>query len=242
MEQSQPVTRRPGRPAKPKAEPNPAMPVSDVEREAILEAERRQIDMDDTQVGDPVTRTTRIEPPRTPTRDVTRQTARSNVVMTGRNGEELSRSRNHNVDQFHIDPAVVPKNWTYQWNTISVLGNKDVALNQQMRMHEQGWRPVPAERHPGRYMPIGVKGEIIRDGLRLEERPTALTNEARAEELADARSLVADSNESFGPGSVKGNLPQGFEMSGKYRGTGGDIRMQIDPALDIPRPDHKVQE
>lgn len=174
----------------------------------------------------------------------TRQPARSSgrVEAEGRGGEMLTRKRpgGGSSDPFHIPPEIVPRGWTYQWNTVSVLGNGDVVLSQSLQMQENGWRPVPAERHAGRYMPEGHKGAIIRDGLRLEERPAALTEEARQEDIDNARRLISDRNESLKLTGVKKSLGEGIEMGRRYRGTGGDVRMSIDPALDIPAPSHEL--
>ncbi len=43
-----------------------------------------------------------------------------------------------------------------------------------------------------------------------------------------------------GKSNVRNAMQGGFEMGGKYRGTGADLRMSIDPGLDIPAPSHKV--
>jgi hypothetical protein len=42
--------------------------------------------------------------------------------------------------------------------------------------------------------------------------------------------------------NLRGTIPDGFEMGGKYRGTGGSLRMNIDPGLDIPMPSHPLAE
>ena len=175
-------------------------------------------------------------------RDLPREPSRTDVVVKGRNGEILTRKRVAGIDPFHIDPAIIPPGWDYQWNTVTVYNNKDITVAQTMAMYENGWRPVPAERHPGKFVPVGVKGEIIRDGQRLEERPMSMTEEARAEDIATARRLISDRNESLKLAGMKTAMPEGLEMSRRYRGTGGDIRMSIDPALDAPVAQHTLAE
>jgi hypothetical protein len=186
----------------------------------------------------PVARTN----PRIAPREVSRAPSRKEAVVVGRDGQPLTRKRNSVNDPFHIPDNIVPKGWSYQWNVVSVIGNSDVVLSQNMAMYENGWRPVPAERHPGLFVPVGKTGDVVRDGQRLEERPMALTQEARAEDVMIAKRQIADRNESLKLAGVKNQMPDGFSMGGKYRGTGGDIRMSIDRALDIPTPQHELAE
>ena len=76
----------------------------------------------------------------------------------------------------------------------------------------------------------------------LMERPKVLCDEARAEDVRVAKQQISDRNESLKLSGVRKNLAEGFEMGAKYRGTGGDIRMSIDRALDVPSPEHKLAE
>ncbi len=168
------------------------------------------------------------------------QSKNGRVEAMGRDGEVLSRSQIYVTDSFEIEKRLWPKGWDYQWNTISVHGNADVARDQMNFMQSQGWRAVPAERYAGSLLPRGAKGSIVRGGVILEERPTSLGDEARAEDLRNARKLISDRNESLKLAGVKASMPEGFEMGGKYKGTGGDIRMSIDKALDVPAPSHTL--
>ena len=172
------------------------------------------------------------------TREATREGTRTPIL--GRNNEVLSRTRSGTADPFDIPADLIPAGWDYQWNVVSVTGNADVCLDQGMGMYENGWRPVPAERHPGRFVARGTKGEIIRGGQRLEERPLQLTLDAKAEDQRNARRLISDRNESLKLSSVSKAMPDGFEMNSRRRGTGGQIRMSIDPALDIDVPGHTL--
>ncbi len=208
------------------------------------------IDVDDQTSAAPVRqRATRRNPRETAPREPLREAARGAVVKS-RSGEELSRKRKTGVDPFHIPPEIVPKGWSYQWNVVSVSGNADIVLDQGLGMYENGWRPVPAERHPGLYVPHGTTGAVIRGGQRLEERPIELTREARQDEVRDARALISDRNDSLKLSGVKNGLSNGFEM-GRQRGTGGKIKMSIDPGVfadddgeirEAPRPSHQLAE
>ena len=170
---------------------------------------------------------------RTQIRTAARTRSDGRVEVTGRDGERLSRTRTHVGDIFEVPPVMIPKGWTYQWNAISVAGNSDILLDQSHMMHQNGWRPVPAERYAGTLVPKGSVGTIVRGQQMLMERPEELTKEAQAEDLRNARQLISDRNESLKLTKVKDQLPDGMEMAGKYKGTGGGIRMQIDKSLDV---------
>lgn len=155
------------------------------------------------------------------------------IEVTGRDGEVLSRTRTQVGDIFEIPQDLIPKNWSYQWNSVSISGNSEILLDQNHMMHQNGWRPVPAERYAGTLVPKGSKGNIVRGQQILMERPMALTIEAQQEDIRNARQLISDRNESLKLAGVKKGLGDGFEMDGKYKGTGGGIRMQIDKSLDV---------
>lgn len=173
-------------------------------------------------------------------REVAREPARTPVAgraeVLGRNGEILSRSRAANGDRFEFDRGIIPDGWDYQWNPYSVFGEKQT--NSQLTMYRNGWRPVPAERHPGTFMPLDYKGPIINDGLILEERPMALTEEARAEERMKAQAQTRDAKAAIG---LAGKLPGGFSDDARqYRGVGTNVRTTIGPAPDAPLPQLEI--
>lgn len=170
---------------------------------------------------------------RTQTRGEVRTRPDGRIEVTGHNGEILSRTRTQVGDIFEIPSDMIPKNWSYQWNSVSVAGNSDILLDQNHMMHQNGWRPVPAERYAGTLVPKGSKGNIIRGQQMLMERPLALTLEALAEDKRNAQQLISDRNESLKLAGVKKGLADGFEMDGKYKGTGGGMRLQIDRSLDV---------
>lgn len=170
---------------------------------------------------------------RTPTRASARTRTDGRIEVVGRGGEVLSRTRTHVGDIFEIPQSMIPKGWSYQWNAASIAGNSDILLDQNHMMHQNGWRPVPAERYAGTLVPAGSVGPILRGQQILMERPEALTQEAQKEDLRNARQLISDRNESLKLTKVKSELGEGIEMSGKYKGTGGGIRMQIDKSLDV---------
>jgi hypothetical protein len=162
--------------------------------------------------------------------------------VVGRNGEVLSRKRTVSGDIFDVPNELIPKGWEYQWCAVTVVGNTEILMDQNLMLAENGWRPVPSSRHAGRFMPPNHQGSIIRGGQMLMERPKSLCDEARAEDVRLARQLISDRNESLKLSGVRKNMGDGFEMGPKYRGTGGDIRMSIDRALDAPKPSHPLAE
>lgn len=203
--------------------------------------------------GDSAPVTRRAPPrrnPRATSRDPARDASRTGgpVSVEGRNGEMLSRKRKTGVDPFAIDNKIVPAGWTYQWNTVTVVGNADICLDQSLGMYENGWRPVPAERHPGLFMQHGKTGQIVRGGQRLEERPRELTAEARRDEIREAKAQLTDNNDRLKLSGVRNGMPAGFEM-GRHRGTGEHARISIDKgvyadesgeAAPIPQPSYEL--
>lgn len=99
------------------------------------------------------------------------------------------RRRSSNADparRFDIDPRIVPEGIDYNWKRITVYGQTDE--EHQIDLAESGWTPVPAERHPDKAgRNVKPDSMIIRGGLVLMERPKSFTEEARAEDLSEAR-------------------------------------------------------
>lgn len=177
-------------------------------------------------------------------RDMARETTRRGaVVAVGRDGEKLTRRHNAISDRFEIPESEIPPGWKYQWNTVTVLNRKLEEIEQgNLGMHRNGWRPVPASRHPGRWAPPGYEGSIIMDGLRLEERPLQLSEEASAEDTARAKALIRDRTDALR--MTQRQLP-GSEVARRRGHVGGPqmgMRMSIDEGLDIPAPTHQIDD
>ena len=170
-----------------------------------------------------------------PVREAARDNLRDDEVL-GRNGEVLSRKRQGGVDLFRVPPEIIPEGWDYQWNVVSVTGNSEIVMDQANGMYENGWRPVPAERHPGVFLARGKTGEIIRGGQRLEERPMSLSMAARDEEVRLAQQQMRDRDQSL-MGIAGRAMNNGFEMRNKISGS----RMSIDRE-GAPRPSYKLAE
>lgn len=174
------------------------------------------------------------------TRDAAREPARRGaVIAAGRTGEQLTRRRTSVVDKFEIPAHYIPVGWSYQWNAVTVLNQgMNEIVRGDLQMHENGWRPVPASRHPGHWTSPDHEGAIVVEGLRLEERPESLTKEALAEDKMRAGAQVRDRTDALR--MTQKALPGANVAS--QRNQAGGMRMSIDPALDIPRPQHEIEE
>jgi hypothetical protein len=178
-------------------------------------------------------------------RDAVHQNARLGPrEFEGRDGEVLTRTRKSGLDPFHVPKNFPPEGWEYQWCAVAAVGNKEVMRTQNIEFFQNGWRPVPAKRHDGYFLPKGEEGPIVVRDQMLMERPSEMCDDARNEDKRNAIQQMRDRDESLmgGKANLKAAMRDGIEMGGKYRGTGGNLRMSIDPALDIPMPSHKLAE
>jgi hypothetical protein len=210
-----------GRPAKDAKERNASAAEAQTRLEAMRQPVRRNSPRTD------------LDPPARQTREMARSPSRQGAAtVEGRDGEMLTRMRvNTGGDPFELPEKEIPTGWSYQWNPVTVLNEEMTAI--QVRNHANGWRPVPADRHPGRWFKPEYKGAIIVEGLRLEERPMALTKEAQVEDNLAARKLMRDQTDAL---KLTTKLPEGFSDARKYRGTGlnGRVAMAIDANLTLP--------
>lgn len=155
---------------------------------------------------------------------------RAEVVLP--DGTILRRNRTGAADSFYVPPHIIPAGWSYQWNAVTVYGERQTA--QQVQAMENGWRPVPAERHDGVFMPPGFKGAIERDGQMLMERPLVLTQEAQDEEKRKADGLINMQKEAIGQ-----KLPEGFEN--KHRKVVPTIRTNYERST-VDRPQLEIAD
>lgn len=100
-------------------------------------------------------------------------------------------------NRFEFDRDVIPDGMDYEWKRKSMFGAEDI--ENMINLDQNGWSPVPADRHPelmGRRAVVG--GEIVRGGLMLMERPVEITEEARELDTFAARSQVAQQVQRLG--------------------------------------------
>lgn len=168
--------------------------------------------------------------PRLQTREMAREPSRASSSVMGRNGEELTRARpNAGGDLFERVKA--PPGWDYQWNAITAVNKELEEIHKGMAVdfYENGWRPVPASRHPGVWTPNGYEGAIIVKGQRLEERPSELGRQARFEDEARAKAQLRDQTDSLR--LTQSKLPGA--NAGRARQVSG-MKMEIDRSFELP--------
>lgn len=76
------------------------------------------------------------------------------------------------TDKFAVPDHLIPDGMTYQWVRCEVYGKPDP--QHQAEMEQRNWKPVPENRHPGRWTLGGSDRPIVVDGLMLMEIPTPL--------------------------------------------------------------------
>lgn len=103
-----------------------------------------------------------------------------------------------NSDPFEIDPKLIPKGMSYQWNPIKGDG-PDV-------VQPEGWNPVPYSRHEGVFAPWGTTGSITRDGLALGEKPQVVVDLHRGAARAAAAKLIDDWATKTGAAGLSGSV------------------------------------
>lgn len=128
-----------------------------------------------------------------------------------------------------------PPGWSFQWNAVTALGKE--MDEHELQMYANGWRPVPSSRFPGIFTSPGFEGQIVVKGLRLEERPETLTQEALYEDQMRAQKQTRDQTDALRLTQAK--LP-GAEVGRR----GNHIALKIDKSFtaDIPRPQHMIDE
>jgi hypothetical protein len=169
--------------------------------------------------------------PREQPREMAREPSRSNATVVGRDGEELVRSRPDSGGDLYEKVHCPDKDWTYQWNSVTAVGKEMDEV--QLQMWANGWRPVPASRHPGVYSAPGYDGQIVVKGLRLEERPKRLTEEAQYEDNMRAQKQTRDQTDALRLTQAK--LP-GAEVGARGNRVAIDVSRRF--TADIPVPQH----
>jgi hypothetical protein len=95
------------------------------------------------------------------------------------------------MDEFFVDPNMVPEGWSYEWKRHLLLGAEDPSYN--VSLAREGWEPVPVNRDSKHraMMPMNWSGSHIeRKGMILMERPSEIVEEMRLLEKRKARDQV----------------------------------------------------
>lgn len=129
-------------------------------------------------------------------REELRESVRGEDALT-RAAKRAAELRGHlgtldeGVDDFYVDPDMIPEGWTYEWKRHLLLGAEDPSYN--VALARAGWEPVPVNRDAKHraMMPMNRTGAYIeRKGQILMERPTEIVEEAKAVERRKARDQV----------------------------------------------------
>ena len=115
------------------------------------------------------------------------------------------------VDEFFIDPRMIPDDWSYEWKRKETLGKADPAYEVSLRL--KGWEAVPATRHPEMMPEHFDGGAIERKGMILMERPKEITDEVRQNELRKARNQVRQKEAQLNGAPAGDNSP--FDRTNK---------------------------
>lgn len=168
-------------------------------------------------------------------------------VAVGRNGEQIRRIRTSGNDPYRVPDAIAAKyyeeGYALQWNVVSVLGKdgRDAPdMLNKAKMFNAGWRPVPAEKHPGVWLPAETAGEIVINGLRLEECPLALVEEARMEEKREADDQVNGSRKQFGFAPTARGFEGAATSNNPAVRQNSFARSQMVHVDDAPKPKYEV--
>jgi hypothetical protein len=95
------------------------------------------------------------------------------------------------VDDFYVDPDMIPEGWSYEWKRHLLLGAEDPSYN--VSLARAGWEPVPVNRDAKHraMMPMNWTGSHIeRKGMILMQLPTEIVEENKAFERKKARDQV----------------------------------------------------
>lgn len=100
-------------------------------------------------------------------------------------------------DPFHVNPAIIPQGRSYQWLPVE----KDRLAHQD---HDDDWRPVCYEDHPGHFAPYGTSGEVMTCGMKLCWKPKKDVEVARAKDRAKALDLEMEWERRFSQHGITG--------------------------------------
>lgn len=153
------------------------------------------------------------------------------LIVRGRDGEQLSRTRTGMEDIYHVPPGFEPDGYTYQWKALTVL-NEDARAH-QTALQANGWRSVPAERHDGYWTAPGTKGSVIVQGLMLMELPTVLVEEARADDKRNADAQLRNAKAE----KLESNMTGGFISNDSA--LGNKMKVNIAPS-GVARPAYEI--
>ena len=116
-----------------------------------------------------------------------------------RHSEKKTRRKKKDTDnELTVDPAEIPDGFTVEWKRVAIYGKED---NKNMiGLEKDGWEPANPKDFPS-LVGKNHRGATIVNGqgdLMLMIRPIELTQEARQEDLSNARNQVRSKFEEIG--------------------------------------------
>jgi len=184
-----------------------------------------------------IPRTRQSTPAREDIRTTPRETAAlDRGVVIGRDGQPIRRMKTGS-DKYHISPEEWPPGYVLEWKRHTILGQEDPTY--EAELYQRGWRPVPADRYPGRWGSRDAKGSIIVGGQMLMELPIQFYEEAKADERAAANSQINGSREQFGFAPTA----SGFEGAGTSNNPAvrrNSFARSGTERVDAPKPRHQI--
>lgn len=181
---------------------------------------------------------------RAPTDRVVPMEERDPKKIYSRDGREVSLKFSGDEDRYNLASMGVypPDGWTYEWKTKTIKNWE--WIDHQVELYQNGWTPVPAERHDGRIMPLGHTGNIERGGMILMERDARLTAQARRADKRKADEPVRDSRQMAGlmSRSVPGVSPDSMDFGNSAAQQASGVRIERTPRVGDGKYDYTVDE
>lgn len=161
-----------------------------------------------------------------------------------RDGREVSLRFTGDEDRFNLAHMNVypPDGWTYEWKTKTIKNWEWV--DHQVELYQNGWTPVPSERHDGKIMPPGHKGNIERGGMILMERDARLTAQARRVDKRKADEPVRESRQMAGimARNVPGVSADSMDFSSDAAQRASGVRIERQPRVNDGAYNYKLDE
>lgn len=117
-----------------------------------------------------------------------REPIRSTPTVDMSQWENFELPEEDTNNRLHVPDEHIPDGMDYLWCTDSILGQPQPQW--RANRERMGWRPVPAQRHDGMFMPKGYVGEINVDGTVLMERPLEYSIRHRQADIRRANDQV----------------------------------------------------
>jgi len=160
--------------------------------------------------------------------------------ILSRSGEPVTLRITGDQDEFNLEAMGIypPPGWTYEWKALTIKGQPNT--NNLVRYAQNGWEPVPADRHDGLCMPKGYKGNIERGGLGLFERDDRLTAQSRAIDKRNADDAVNNSRSMAGLAAKHGLTNVEFNHGAAMKNTG--VKIDRQPRIAERNYEYSVDE